>query len=385
MRANKKNLVLVPLMVLAGLLLWMFVRNSAERTSEVRSQTPSASQGPNDSGTSVQRPETAVALISELKAKLLGEFELLKRVHGEAEAREVLQKMFEWLEGVPAGEAASAVAAVLQTGEDTFTFGRFSPGRDGFLRSYPTFRTALLDAIEKLDPVQAVTAGKEILNISENMDEWALSLRILARNIHSTEDRDFFRMKVQELLHKDAWLDQPNFSLLHAFDAAVDDGQLQSIERLGELVTTPPNRAVGHAAILSVDRIFQKYSSVGASYLIEHPEFLISSTGFRASLMARVNPMEAQEMMSVESYLASQSFSETEKRTFLLSFPNFNSTFSFNLITEPLLLSRSVMRERSVAVYNSMSAWLAENRYPEIENEIHSAVNRLTTNWKLEL
>jgi hypothetical protein len=319
-----------------------------------------------------------------LRLRLLGELELLKQVHGEPEGQRVIRNMFAWMEEIPSEDVTAAVVAVLNTGEDAFAFGRFSPDKDGFLKSYPTFRTALLDLLEQLDPVQAVEVGKVLLNTSENADEWALSLRTLARHAVSMDDRAFLQSKVQTLLHKDAWLDEPSFSYLHAFDAAVADGQSMTIERLGELMSAPPNRAVGHAAIISLDRFFQQHAFVSANYVVEHPEFLATATGFRASLMARVNPVEQAETATAEMYLAAEEFTVEEKRTFFESYPNFNSTYSYNLITGSLLLSRPEMKKRSLAALRQLESWLDEGSFPEFDGDINNAVNRLTRIWKLD-
>jgi hypothetical protein len=246
-------------------------------------------------------------------------------------------------------------------------------------------RTALLDALERLDPAQAVVYGKSILESSENPDEWALSLRALSRHAASSSDQAFLQSKIQELLHKQDWLQDPTFSFLHAFDVAVAGGQSETIVRLGELLEASPNKAVGHAATISVDRLFQQHTSAGANYVVEHPEFLASASGFRATLMARVNPLDSSEMSSAEAYLSADGFSAEEKHTFFQTFPNFNTTFSYNLITESVIPTRSEMREQSLAAYTQLSTWLNENRYPEFEDDINGAIHRLVKAWKLEL
>lgn len=384
MRINRKPLTLVSAVFLFGLVVWLLIPQSYNPSSE-SGNGPGAVNLPQASRDSLDKTAANDSDLLEEKLRfcLLGELEKLKRVHGELEGQAAIHGMFESLDNEQPAIVAKAIKSVLESGEDGFAFGRFSPGADGLLDSYPTFRTALLDMLEKMDPALAVEVGKTILNTSENVDEWAISLRTLSRHASTDSDQQFLQAKVQELLVRETWLEEPTFSFLHAFDAAVQGGQLISMERLGELMTQPPNRAVGHAATISVDRFFQQHASVGANYLIEHPEFLNGSSGFRATLMARVNPIDSDGMAAAETYLDTEIFSEEEKRTFLENFPNFNSTFSFNLITGSLLIPREDMRERSVAAYNQLSVWLNEERYPEFQEEITNTVNRLARIWKL--
>jgi len=317
----------------------------------------------------------------EIVERLRGELELLRNVNGETHGQEAIQSMISWLEEQPG--ASTAIVSVLRTGQDAFAFGRFAPGPNGFLKSYPTFRVALLDVLEIIAPEKALTVCKEILDTSENSDEWALSLRILVRHASSNEDQVILENKVRDLLNKGEWLSNPTFSYLHAFDVAVAGGEEDSLSRLGELVQYPPNRSVNHAAILSVDRFFQSNDLVGAKHILRDPGFLDSKTGFRATLMARLDPKNPEGVSVIESYLESDFASSLEKEVFLESFPNFNSTFSFNLVTESVILTRPEMRERSIASKDVLSRWLSTNAYPELNDKIRARLNWLAKTWRL--
>ena len=385
MRIGLKWRLFATAVLFSSLLVWLIVSDKSESTSERGEKARSSEVVANTSSSEDYLfPEANVVRIEELVDRLLSDLDLLKSMHSELEAQRTIRSMFQWLEETSADKSAIAITRVLETRKDAFTFGRFGPGKNGFLKAYPTFRTALMDELEKLDPVRAVAVGKDILDTSENADEWAIALRTLSRHAETEADQVFLQSKVQDLLHKITWLEEPSFSYLHAFDAAVHDGQIQTIQRLGELVSSPPNRAVGHAAILSVDRFFQQSPTIGSTYLIDNPDFLETNAGFRASLMARVNPVNPIEMTAAENYLESNYYSDTEKRTFFQSFPNFNSTFSYNLVSESLVLSRAEMRQRSVAAFEELSRWLNDQRYPKFEDEISSAVSRLAKNWKLD-
>jgi hypothetical protein len=377
-----KILFILPL-ILLGFLVWLEVPKTSKEERVLATDQGASTLVKTDATTAANSNDGISD--QDLVTLLLGEHELLKLVNGEAEGQESIRKMFSWLNDVPNEDASAAILTVLNTGEDAFAFGRFAPGKDGYLKAYPTFRTALLDQLEKIDPAQAVKYGKSVLETSENPDEWALSLRALSRYAESASDKAFLHSKVQALLHKDAWLEEPSFSYLHSFDAAVADGQAVTIARLGELLEASPNKPVGHAATISMDRFFQRHTSQSVAYVVDHPEFLTTVTGFRASLMARVDPLEPAQMNSAESYLRADAFSAEEKHTFFLAFPNFNTTFSYNLISESELPTRPEMRERSIAAQTQLSQWLEENRYPEFEEDINGAVSRLAKVWKLEL
>lgn len=387
MLSKRRTLTLLPAIILA-LVGWLWLRNDSEQShrrvaesietvEEKELSQPSFESGVKDAN--------ATTTVDQIVTQLTGSLELLKRTHGAAQGQEIISKMFEALEEYSVGDASRAIVQVLNTREDALAFGRFAPGPDGFLNAYPSFRTALLDQLEKLDPVAALKMGKSILTESENADEWAVSLRMVSRNARSTEDLEFLRGKVQELLHKEAWLNDPTFSFLHAFDAAVDDGRGVTIQRLGELLDSMDDRAVAHAATVSLDRLFQNQTLAGVEYVTSHPEFLNEAKGFRASLVARIDPSNTQEVVLAESYLEDSSFSSEEKRTFFQLFPNFNSTFSYNLIHESQIPSRAEMREASVAAVGQLSLWVNENRYPEHQDDINQAIDRLAKAWKLEL
>lgn len=369
--------------LLIGWLAWVQVSKPDSRLAEVAEPSDSymLQQGSGSLGDgSAKDLGTAQTAI---EVRLLSELDRLKSVNGESAGQVIIQGLFSWLRNQESLATVSAVESILSLGVDGFAFGRFSPGARGFLDTYPTFRTALLDILEELDPDRAVTVGKGILNTSASADEWAISLRTLSKHASAPEDKRFLENKVSELLEMHSWLEEPTFGYLHAFDAAVAGGHLAGIVRLGEIVANPPNRAISHAATISVDRFFQIHPSVGSGYLIRNPEFLKNEPGFRATLLARINPMDVDSINLVENYLENHSFGSSEKRTFISNFPNFNSTYSYNLITGSLLYSRSDMRERSIAAHVQMSKWLAEDTYPEFEDVIASRVNRLASDWKL--
>ncbi len=386
LQMRKQLKIAFPLCVLVSLaiFIWKFLP-----FGDPENNHPSSSPDRSDSNAIlnpiriIENRNTISEVSPELLDRLWGELQLLRQVNGEAEGQKAIQNMMTWLDSQPG--ASAAIASLLQTGEDAFAFGRFSPGADGFLKSYPTFRTALLDALENLDSETAISVGKEILNTSENSDEWALSLRTLARHAWRNDDRAFLARKVEDLLNKSEWLNDPSFSYLHAFDVAVAGGLDESLNRLGVLVADPPSRSVGHAAILSVDRFFQSNELVGAQHILSNPDFLDSKTGFRATLMARLDPRNLEGVSSMELYLDSGSISSAEKGVFFESFPNFNSTYSFNLVTESVILSRTEMRARSIASKDILAKWLAVNAYPDLNDKIEARLNWLANTWRLEL
>ena len=366
-----------------GLLVWLLWPGSIKETNKSVSEGSARVSATDSDPGKFENKVLSADVSQDLISRLRGELELLKQVHGEVEGQQAIHRMQNWLNSSPG--AAGAIVSVLETGQDAFAFGRFAPGADGFLNSYPTFRTALLDSLEKLDPQAAVRVSKQILNTSENADEWALSLRTLTRHAFSAEDLDFRNGKVSELLAKEVWLSEPTFSFLHAFDVVAATGQTASLQRLGDLVSDPPNRAVGHAATLSVDRFFQSHDLIGAHHLVSSPEFLQSNTGFRATLMARVDPRNETGTKALNTYLQTEAVSENEKRVFLESFPNFNSTFAFNLLTGSLLLSSDEMRDRSLAAKAQLEAWQESDLYSQFEDTISSRLKWLGKTWKVEL
>lgn len=374
--------------VLLALTGWFWLRNGLDNEEVGTGKNVGQLKESGEQSDSVIEPGTLSeesTAEDRLVTRLFDQLDLLRQVHGVGEGQEAVAELFNILENYAKEDASRAIVRVLNTRQDALAFGRFAPGKDGFLSAYPSFRTALLDQLEKVDPKAALEMGKNILSESENPDEWALSLRIVARHGQSDGDRVFFEDKVQELLHKGSWLEDPTFSFLHAFDATVNDGRDVTIERLGALLGENQNRAVTHAATVSLDRLFQNQALAGVQYITAHPEFLDGAKGFRASLVARIDPSDTNGLGVVESYLRDTVFSVEEKRTFFQLFPNFNSTFSYNLITESTIPTRTEMRNASVAAVTQLSLWSNENRYPEFQDDINRAIERLAKAWKLEL
>ena len=387
MLSKRRTLTLFPAVLLA-LVAWWWLRNGSDVNPVGTTGTNAGEEersNQTDSMADVFQSSGSANDVDRVVTRLFGQLEFMKQVHGELEGQKLISEMFEWMNTVPPETASQAIVEVLDSGEDALAFGRFAPSKDGFLKAYPSFRTALLDQLERLDPAEMVRVGISILSSSENPDEWALSLRALSKHSTTASDRAFLQDKVDELLHKDAWLNDPSYSYLHAFDAVVAEGMNASLARLAELVESSPNKAVTHAATVSLDRLFQEHSAMGAAYVSSQPELLSDATGFRASLMARIDPSDTGAVASVEAYLSDASFSSAEKQTFFQLFPNFNTTFSYNLITESAVPSRTHMRKVSIAAVDQLSLWASEGQYSEFEDDIRLAMNRLASAWKLEL
>jgi hypothetical protein len=376
-----KTVIALSAAILAGWLCWLLMPNPDSRMERVASTGETdlkrAQVSDAESGMLSGAKNEKVSIELRMRQSLIR----LKDAEGEIEGQRILKELVDWLKMQSSGAVGSAIEQVLAEGQDGFAFGRFAPGPDGFLISYPTFRTGLLDVLEHIDPEKAVAVGKSILSDSDNSDEWALSLRTLSKYAVSLEDRAFLSGKIEELLLKDEWLKDPVFSYLHAFDTAVANGEAVTIARLGELVENGPNKAVTHAATLSVDRFFQMHPVVAGQFMVSN--FLASEPGFRASLMARSDPGVDQGRDAVEAYLAGDIFAESEKRIFINSYPNFNTTYSYNLVTGSLLLPRTEMKRRSLEALGLLQEWLADGKYPQFKDEMNSAIQRLAKTWKV--
>ncbi len=299
--------------------------------------------------------------------------------------RSRLAEFRKWVLEQAAEVASSSIIKFLNTHLDADTFGNFKVGKTGFLKDFPSLRIALLDMLEEINPQAALGYSKVLLVDSQHPEEWAVSLRSLAKYGKSDSDKTYLNNKLSELVLNDNWQETPTSGFLQAFDVVAYSGEIAHLYELEALFKDPVNKAVAHASVLSIDRFHRVNPLVGASLIVSNNDYLDTKTGFRASLMARVDLREEGADVLVTQYLSDSNRSLKERISFVKQFPNLNTAFSHNLITGDQLFTQGEMRSRSVAAYELLNELRVDPIYADIEDSLNESINRLSNIWDLNI
>ena len=282
------------------------------------------------------------------------------------------------LTGLSTNEAVAAIRRFFDTRADAATGQEFKIGGRGFLVEAPTLRTFLLNQLAVLDPVAAAACARDVLSASDSADEWAIALRNLARGDTSPGARALLEVKTGELLRNSTWQREPSSGYLEAFDTAVHLGGTNLMSPLADLVRQKDNRAVAHAAFLTLDRLVINQPAQTLAALSEHPDWMTGREETRANYFARADVGDAEQRRLVESYLLEASRSPAELQTFAGVFPNANFMISRNLLTENATLDRGTLTRRDQAALEAVNQWLADPRFDRVQPALLKMRERLT-------
>lgn len=274
--------------------------------------------------------------------------------------------------------ATSALVAFLDSGRDASTGLSFIVRADGFLDAAPSLRVILLDELEKLSSSSAAEYARAILDKSTSPDEWAVALRSLGRNRDPSEMAldEYFNGKVDELLHNDAWLEDPTVGFLQAFDAIVYRGGVRFVPRLTGLLGERVSPSVQYGANLALDRLVMgDFSGVMREVQSMDSAPWSGREDDRARLFARADVRDAPQLKLVEDYLLDPEVSEEEVTAFAEVFPYFDVEVSNNLFTRQDLEPFSVLLEKDRAALEVVREWRRDLRFgfpPEVIDELEN-------------
>lgn len=272
-------------------------------------------------------------VVSRRLAALLAELE-----NGVPPAR-VLQLLAELRRVVhllPPEQAAEALIAFLETGDDRTTGLGFEIGAEGVMRETPTVRTAVVDLLGQTDPLQSVAYSRRIIEATDSPDEYALALRNLAWSFPGAVPREELVAAFMSMLARGEWTARPSRGFLEAFDVAVVTGSA------GDLSPLLKNQPLGglepplsRAAFVALDRMVLRDPAALAEKFKGDPSFLANAPFHRASLIARLDPRDAAQKDLLVSYLLRPDHAPGELEYFAEVFPNPNRFASNRLVTAP--------------------------------------------------
>ena len=271
------------------------------------------------------------------------------------------------------------ILAILDSGQDSPTGASFKVGPNGRLTSTPTRRIALLEELAQLDPAAAAAASAKILQSFTQPDEWAVCLRNCARADDSPAMRAFVEQKLREMLAHEAWRRDPSVGFLEAFDAVVHIGGTNLMPVMTEFLRQREDseRAVAHAAFLTLDRLVINDPVSTLRYLEADPAAMSGREVTRANYFARADVTDPQQRALVESYLLGQNRTPAELHAFAGLFPNFNLMISDNLLTRSATVDGATIAQRDRAALQTVEQWLADPRFASLRQHLNVMKGRL--------
>jgi hypothetical protein len=278
---------------------------------------------------------------------------------------------------MPRTQAVKSIQAFLDSGDDVLTGQEFSIGNGGFLNTSPTLRVFLLDYLPRIDPAAAAEYARTVLSRMDSADEWAVSLRNLARASTNRADRDYLEVKLRQLWGCESWRQKPSIGYLEAFDLAVYLGRTNLVPDLAHLMQSRDNPAVAHASFLALDRLVISRPAEMLALLLAKSGLMEGREDSRAGLFARADVQDARQRQVLEDYLLSPNLGEVEWERFAGLYPNANYMVSRNLLTQTSTPNGAVIAGRDAAASAVVTQWLADPRFDSRKPQLLRLQKRL--------
>lgn len=294
-----------------------------------------------------------------------------------ASARQTLAALRRMFAAMPTTAAVAAIREFLDSKADASTHLGFRVAGNGMLDEAPTLRTFLLDELARLDPAAAADYARVVLASMDSPDEWAVSLRNLARGDTSDAAHALLAEKTGDMLRYPAWQQDPSTGFLEAFDVAVYLGGTDLMPTLSDMVRSQDNPAIAHAAFLALDRLVLNSPSATLAALQTDPSMMQGREATRADYFARADVRDPQQRQVLETYLLNPQLSAAELDTFAGIFPNANFMISNNLLTQSATPDHASLAGRDAESLRVVQAWLADPRFSNVQPALSKIAMRL--------
>lgn len=321
-------------------------------------------------------PASAAPRVQPDSSERLDEFTTALRGAADADAaRRVLGEIRAYLRGLPPEIAVKVIASFLDSARDVAVPLEFALEPGGSLRTAPTLRVWLLYTFTLVSPEAAADYARRVLASSPSADEWAVSLRACA--IGRPDDVAFLKAKAGEMLARTDWRAKPSSGYLEAFDVLVHTKANDFAPRLAQLVQDKTNRAVGHAAFLTLDRLIQQDAAAVLAQLQAQPDLMTGREQTRANYFARADVRDPAQRALLETYLLDPRRAPAELDTFAGIYPNANFMVSNNLITRTITPAHDDLAAHDREALRVVEAWLADPRFATQRERIEAMRHRL--------
>ncbi len=324
-------------------------------------------------------PEIAVGNEFEQTLQLLASIpEVLGGLETSDSIQQYLQGILElWGGSVNKAEIARALQSWLGEGINFDTNILFRPGPEGGLRSWSSGRIFAMDALARLDPALAQEFGWSLLEQDASPEEWIMAMKTTAQFGGDEALADSRWMdRLQQLYNQGVRGDQVDHAYLYGLDLLVYMDSGDSFERLADMSRRADIRGLAHGTRLAMARMVQNASAEYLQLIIDSPQTLDHDPEFRAFLFSNADMLENQTRQQIESYLDSTTSADEFVR-FTQNFPNFNRSFSYNLLTESTAASMRKAAYADREALQMVEGWLRSNRYPSQRENLEALRDRL--------
>jgi hypothetical protein len=293
------------------------------------------------------------------------------------DSRRILAGLRAYLLSLPKSVASRLIEQFLDGKRDASTKLAFTIQKNGFLSDAPSFRVFLLDLLAQIDPKAASQYAMQILSTPGSPDEWAICLRNYALAGSSTGTQAYLESKFLEMLANSAWRSNPSVGYLEAFDTAVYTHDTGLAPTLSQLMADKDNRAVAHAAYLTLDRLVISDPTAVLSQLEAQPDLMRGHELTRADYFARADVADQQQKALLESYLLDPNHSQQELKTFAGLYPNENYMISNNLLTQTQTPTYTDIVTRDRQALSAVQGWMGDPRFQTLQPQLQIMYNRL--------
>jgi hypothetical protein len=359
---KRRALLLTALVIaaLAGLALYQGLQH---RSAGEKPVAPAQAENTAAQPRTAARPAVAQSL-PEVAEKSIASLISLKANALPEERLAIVHRLLRQLDGLPFEERRRLLREFFRSGADQVTGLPFHIGIGGWLDSWPTLRSALLDHVGRMDPELAAELSTAIFAGSSSSDEWAIALRDEARRSGDDSARRLLLSHLDNYLGRPEWRQDPGTGFLEGFDVVVQARAVELLPRLAELSAASQPRAVQFAAFLGMDRLMLAAPEALLAQLAAAPTLLNDKPELRAGLLARADVRNESQARLLENYLARTDLTAPERAAFAQLYPNHNQAVSNNLLSSQPTRSLSEMASIDAAALARLQTWQASGNYP---------------------
>lgn len=304
-------------------------------------------------------------------------FHDLKTHAGAEEVRVSLLTLQQSLMSLPKEQALATIGEFLKRGDDSPTGLTFDIGEDGTMKSWPTFRSFLIDLLAGIDPTAAAVMSREILGKPTSPDEWALALRNVARVESVEQSASYLQKKTEELIANPTWQAKPTIGYLNAFDVLVHIEAVSSAPLLADLVRQKDREDLAHAGFLTLDRLVQRRPKEMLSQLATHRELRESRPEMVAQQFARADVRVTAQREILRTWLLDPERTADEMRSFVSVYPNNNRFVSNNLLTVESKPTGADLAAHDREALGVLSSWKADAAFDPVKEHLAGMIARL--------
>jgi len=296
----------------------------------------------------------------------------------ERAGRESLDTLRGKLLGLSKTEAVAEIEGFLSKGGDRITGLDLTIGAGGKLEGWPTLRVFLLDLLLEIDPAAAARISREILATPTTADEWAISLRNVARGESGGDNRDYLRAKAEELIANSGWQAKPSVGYLNAFDVLVHTDATESTALLSGLIQQKDRRDLAHAGFLTLDRLVQRKPVEMLTKLGSDRALSESRPEMVAQEFARADLRDDAQRELVKAWLLDPVRTPTELGNFAGVYPNNNRMISQNLLTSEGKVEGTGLREHDLQALSLIRGWRQDPAFETLAQYLEIMDRRLS-------